>query len=237
MSTRERTQTGRARLVLFDIDGTLLVSHGAGARAFTSAGRAVCGPQFSLDGITIGGAIDSVIYTTAARAMGIVDPPAQHDAFRERYLLELATELSQPKRLPTLLDGVTALLDMLAARSDVSVGLLTGNYERAAPIKLAAVGITHPFAAGAFGDHPVDRHELLPVALTRFEALIGHRFDPREVIIVGDTPRDVECAARNGSRCLAVATGTYSAAELADAGADRVVPDLTDPQALLSWLP
>ena len=103
MSTQEPTQTGRARLILFDIDGTLLLGHGAGARAFTVAGRAVCGPQFSLEGITIGGAIDSVIYTTAARAMGVADPASLHDTFRERYLQELPAQLARPERPATLL--------------------------------------------------------------------------------------------------------------------------------------
>jgi phosphoglycolate phosphatase-like HAD superfamily hydrolase len=229
---------GPAHLVLFDIDGTLLVSHGAGGRAFVRAGRAVCGQAFSIDGITIAGNLDAVIFRTAARAMGLSEPESVHEAFRERYLIELEAELAQAPSATVLLPGVSALLDRLTTFEAVSVGLLTGNYERAVPLKLRAAGLPLAyFSGGAFGDHADERHALLPLALDRYEATLGHRFDARDVTIVGDTPRDVECALRNGCRCLAVATGMYSERELAAAGANRVVPDLSDPEPLLSWLP
>ena len=222
-------------LVLSDIDGTLLRGHGSGSRALLRAGRAVCGNAFSLDGITIGGGLDMAIYESAARAMGLADPEAIHDAFRTRYLVELANELANASPSPELLPGVRQLLAALAARTDVAIGLLTGNYRAAVPIKFKAVGLDYVFAAGAYGDDARQRHGLVPIALERF-AQLGRRVAAAQVVVVGDTPRDVECAVLNGCRCLAVATGAHAEAELHDAGAHRVVPDLRDPDALLSLL-
>lgn len=227
---------GPVQLILFDIDGTLLRCHGAGARALVRAGLAVCGPRFSLDGIPISGGLDSVIYARAAGAMGVADPDALHDAFRTRYLVELADELARAAPPVEQLPGVSPLLAALAARTDVALGLLTGNYRQAVPLKLGAAGLDpQAFAAGAYGDDARLRPGLVPVALERF-ARLGTRVPAERVIVVGDTPRDVECALHNGCRCLAVATGAYSEAALHDAGAHRVVPDLSDPEALLSLL-
>jgi phosphoglycolate phosphatase-like HAD superfamily hydrolase len=177
------------KAVLFDIDGTLMIGHGAGTRAMTRAGRAVCGEAFDLAGIMIGGGLDPVIFHEAALGMGVVDPFALHDAFRDRYLEELQAELIAAEQQPHVLPGVLNLLEQLAERDDVAIGLVTGNYQRAV-----------------------------------------------DAIVVGDTPRDVDCALRNGCRCLAVATGGHSLAELQQTGAQRAVPDLSDPDVLLSWL-
>ena len=222
-------------VVLFDIDGTLMRGHGTGSRALLRAGRAVCGKAFSLEGILISGGLDRVIYESAARAMGLADPEALHAAFHARYLQELARELASACPAPELLPGVLQLLAALEARSDVAVGLPTGNYRQAVPIKFKAVGLEYAFAAGAFGEDARLRHGLVPIALERF-AQLGKRVPVERVVVVGDTPRDVECAIKNGCRCLAVATGMYAEADLHDAGAHRVVPDLRDPDALLSLL-
>ncbi len=218
------------KLLLFDIDGTLLIGHGAGSRAMTRAGKAVCGEAFSLRGVLISGGLDPLIYAGAARNMGLEDPERLHDAFRERYLLELQAELAAAERKPQALPGVRALLSLLAARSDVVIGLVTGNYRRAAPIKLQSVGLRHEaFALGAFGDEAPTRAGLVRLALGRSP----RRIPPEDAIVIGDTPRDVECARANGCACLAVATGGHSMDELRAAGASRVVADLSDPDALL----
>jgi phosphoglycolate phosphatase len=222
-------------VILFDIDGTLMRGHGSGSRALLRAGRAVCGEAFNLEGITISGGLDMAIYESAARAMGMMDPEALHEAFRARYLLELASELASSSPRAELLPGVLPLLAALDARTDVAVGLLTGNYRAAVPIKFKAVGLDYVFAAGAYGDDARLRHGLVPIALERF-AQLGRRAAAAQVVVVGDTPRDVECAVKNGCRCLGVATGMYGEAALHDAGAHRVVPDLRDPDALLSLL-
>jgi phosphoglycolate phosphatase-like HAD superfamily hydrolase len=221
------------KLLLFDIDGTLLIGHGAGVRAMTRAGRAICGTGFSLEGLSIGGSLDPLIYTEAARKMGVPEPLSLHDAFRARYLHELRLELATAERKPEALPGVAALLEALRARDDVVLGLLTGNYRRAVPLKLSAVGLsTDAFMLGAFGDDGPDRRSLVPIALAQTPRPI----EPADTIIIGDTPRDVDCALANGCVCLAVATGTHPSIELQRAGAQCVVENLLDPGSLLAML-
>lgn len=132
---------------------------------------------------------------------------------------------------------MTQTLEALAARSDVAVGLLTGNYQRAVPIKFAAVNVSQHFLlAGAFGDDAVTRPGPVPVATSRMATAIGYDVRASEVIIVGDTPRDVDCALHHGAQCLAVETGYFTRSDLEAAGATQVVKDLTDPSPLLSML-
>jgi phosphoglycolate phosphatase len=233
-------------VILFDIDGTLMRGHGVGSRAMRRAGQAICGLQFDLEGVSIGGSLDPIIYREAALKMGLVDHHTKHDAFRERYLTELEQDLRElldadpagaSLRRPELLPGIHALLQALSTRSDVAVGLLTGNYQRAVPIKFAAVGLdVKAFLAGGFGDDAETRPGLLPVALRRMEQALGVGLFAENVVIVGDTPRDVDCALQNGSRCLAVGTGYHTLELLIEAGAHRAVPDLSDPEVLLSML-
>lgn len=244
-------------VILFDIDGTLMRSHGVGTRAMLRAGQAICGGRFDLEGVMIGGGLDPIIYRQAAIKMGLVDHHTLHEAFRDRYLEELERELrelaqadspaqvsapllraaAQSFRRPELLPGIHALLHALSGRNDVAVGLLTGNYKRAVPIKFEAVGLSlEAFLAGGFGDDADTRPGLLPVALQRMQEVLGVGLHARNVVVVGDTPRDVDCALQNGSRCLAVATGYHPVEELLQSGAHRAVPDLGDPEVLLSML-
>jgi phosphoglycolate phosphatase len=225
------------KVVLFDIDGTLLRGYGAGSRAMLRAGRAICGEAFHMEGIMIGGGLDPIMFDQAARGIGIPDPELLHEAFRERYLSELHVELQAAERRAHLLPGIELLLAQLASRTDVAVGLVTGNYQRAVPIKFAAVGLAlQAFCAGGFGDDARTRPGLVPVALERFRGRGGAHVAMQDVIVVGDTPRDVDCALQNGCLCLAVGTGSHAVTELELAGAHRVVKDLSDPDALLSWL-
>jgi phosphoglycolate phosphatase len=225
------------KAVLFDIDGTLMLGYGAGTRAMTRAGRSICGEAFDLAGIMIGGGLDPIIYHQAATSMGLVDPHLLHDAFRDRYLEELKAELIAAERRAHVLPGVASLLTELGHYADVAVGLVTGNYQLAVPIKFDHVGLpAHGFIAGGFGDDAPTRPGLVPVALARMQSALGIVIDPKDVIVVGDTPRDVDCALQNGCRCLAVATGAHGVEELRAAGAQRVVRDLYDPEPLLSWL-
>lgn len=197
------------------------------------AGRAICGERFDLEGVMIGGGLDPVLYAEATTKMGLADAHTLHDAFREAYMKELELELIQAERRCELLPGVTQLLETLHGRSDLAMGLLTGNYPEAVPLKFTAVGLAdHFFIAGAFGGDADNRPGLLPVALERVTTAIGRETHPRDVIIVGDTPRDVDCALQNGARCLAVLTGYHDRAELLAAGAHCVVADLREPAAL-----
>jgi phosphoglycolate phosphatase-like HAD superfamily hydrolase len=125
-----------------------------------------------------------------------------------------------------LLPGVERLLAGLAARRDLVIGLLTGNWERGARIKLARHALNRYFPFGSFGDERLEREELPPVAWRAAIDATGRRFAPAETLIVGDSRLDVACARAHGIPCLAVATGRTAAAALAAAGADWVVPDL-----------
>lgn len=224
-------------LVLFDIDGTLLRGHGAGTRAMLRAGRALHGERFSLDGIMIGGGLDPVIFAGAMKGMGILEPTTHHDAFRDRYLRELADEFANAEPRPRVLPGVIELLAELATRTDVVVGLVTGNYRAAVPIKFAAVGLDlQRFVIGAFGDCGPTRPDLVRIARERAHAHAGRRIEPTKTIVVGDTPRDVDCALHHGCLCLAVATGGHTEEELRRAGAQHVAADLRDANVLLSLL-
>ncbi|HTU62687.1 MAG TPA: HAD family hydrolase [Polyangiales bacterium] len=247
-------------VILFDIDGTLLRGFGIGSRAMLRAGQAICGLKFDLEGVMISGGLDPIIYREAAIKMGLNDHHTLHDEFRDRYLHELERELRElfaherpptvaeapllhaaaaaaGARRPELLPGIHALLQALSGRDDVAVGLLTGNYQRAVPLKFAAVGLDiQAFVAGGFGDDADTRPGLLPVALQRMERALGVGLHAKNVVVVGDTIRDVDCALQNGSRCLAVGTGYRPLEELQKAGAHRVVADLSDPESLLSML-
>jgi phosphoglycolate phosphatase-like HAD superfamily hydrolase len=226
------------KLLLFDIDGTLLRGHGAGNRAMVRAGRALHGESFSLEGIAMGGGLDPVIFAGAMERLGILEHASHHDAFRERYLKELASEFATTaEKRPELLPGVQALLSTLATRRDVLIGLVTGNYRAAVPIKFAAVGLDPAqFVIGAFGDCGPTRPDLVRIARERAHAHAGRHIEPLHTIIIGDTPRDVDCALKHGCLCLAVETGYHSAAELRSAGAHHVAADLSDANVLLSLL-
>ena len=221
-------------LVLFDLDGTLLRSGGAGVRAMTRAGCHLFGPDFSLDGVVIAGGLDPILYDEAMRRVGVTDPGAQHEAFRELYLELLPEELAAHPERVRALPGIPRLLDLLDEHEDATTGLVTGNYRRAAPLKLTAAGIDpERFRVQVFGDDAPDRTAMVALALERHGRGNGSSIDPADVVVVGDTPRDVQCARDNGCQSLAVATGGCSEEELFLAGADVTVPDLSDPAPLL----
>lgn len=225
------------KLLLFDIDGTLIRGYGAGSRAMLRAGRELFGEAFSLDGVMIGGGLDPLIYAQAVARLGIDDPAAQHDSFRERYLQEMRHEFAHAAQRPHVLPGVHELLAQLVQRDDVLLGLVTGNYRAAVPIKFAAVGLSpETFVVGAFGDCGPTRPDLVRVALERAQVHAGRRFEPAQTFVIGDTPRDVDCALHHGCVCLGVATGGHTAEELRRAGAHHVAADLSDASVLLSLL-
>lgn len=224
------------RLVLFDIDGTLLRGQGVGARAMERAGRRLLGPEFTLEGIDFGGALDPWIFREAVVRMGRSDAEELLSSFRDAYLVDLVSELETSRTGPEILPGVAAALHALAADPLATLGLVTGNYSRAAPLKLRSVGIDPgQFEVGAFGDDAPTRPELVRLAIERWTAR-GGTPDPKRVVVVGDTPRDVDCARKNACRSVAVATGWHTEKEPRDSGADVVVPDLLDLPRVLEAL-
>lgn len=216
------------RLVLFDVDGTLLTCGGHTRPIFARALAEVIGPTPAIDRYDFAGRTDPRIVLDVALAAGFDEPRVRAALpwVRDRYLEILAAELP-PERVE-LLPGVADLLARLAGRPGTAVGLLTGNWRGGAEVKLRHAGLGGRFGFGAFGDDGVERDELPPVALARAAAATGRSFSTAETLVIGDTPHDVACARAHGIRCLAVATGGTSAEALAAAGADRVVADLTE---------
>lgn len=223
------------KLVLFDIDGTLLHADGAGAVATYRSLRDFYGVQDTPPGYSMAGKVDTQIVLELAAHAGVDESVirarlAEYWAAYEAILIE---EL--PQRECVVLPGVFELLKALAGQSEVVVGLLTGNVETAARLKLEAAGIApSQFRVGAFG-HEAEVREALPaLAVARAEAQLGQRFHAKDVVIIGDTPADVGCGASLGVRAIGVATGRYSVAQLQAAGADAVFPDLSDTEAVLA---
>lgn len=218
------------RLVLFDIDGTLVLTGRAGVRALDRALFDVLGHRHALEGIPIAGRTDRAIVTDALNAVGVGVTDELVLMIRDAYCGHLGEEVDRDSPHPKLiLPGVAGALDALAplqARGDVAVGLLTGNFARGAEIKLGYFDLWRRFAFGAFGDHHVDRRDLVPLAIDAARAAGAGSFAPTEAVIVGDTPADVDCAHAHGAKAIAVATGTYDEAALRKTGAEVVVSDL-----------
>jgi phosphoglycolate phosphatase len=225
------------RLLLFDIDGTLLSTDGAARRAFHRALLEVYETAGPISTHAFDGKTDPQIARELLRQAGLNDGAidAGLSALWSTYLRELAWELSRPTHSTKLYPGVQALLRDLTA-ADVVVALLTGNIARGAALKLASGGIQQHFAFGAFGSDCERRDGLPAVAVARAEEHTGRSFSGREVVVIGDTPQDVTCGQSLGVFTVGVATGRYSTEDLLRAGADVALPDLSDTGAVLNIL-
>ena len=219
-------------LVLFDIDGTLVLTGRAGVRALERALEDVCGRPGLLEGVAVAGRTDRAIITEALRATDVAADDALFADVRDRYCGylhgEVRAESPHPKLVLPGVDAALAHLEPLQASGTVAVGLLTGNFVRGAEIKLEYFDLWRRFSFGAFGDRHVNRRDLVPLAIEAAAASGAGVFQPEQLLIVGDTPADVDCAHAHGARAIAVATGNYTTAELRETGAAAVVADLTD---------
>ncbi|MDA0802404.1 MAG: haloacid dehalogenase-like hydrolase [Planctomycetota bacterium] len=223
-------------LVLFDIDGTLLRTDGVGVRAFV-AGLAAARPQrkWSLEGMTLAGQLDSRILKAACERAGEAHDDALVAAFRRHYSLALAAELAtKPARA---MPGMRELVRVLHERDDATIGLLTGNYSDTGRMKVASAGFDPDcFVANAFAEDGSFRRDLTVAARRRDAQRRGSDLPPESVVIVGDTPDDVDCARHHGCRALAVATGFFGIDDLRAAGACHSVTDCSDTGAILAWM-
>jgi phosphoglycolate phosphatase-like HAD superfamily hydrolase len=224
-------------LLLFDIDGTLLDTGGAGAGALLDAAERVFGvhredlPPLDLAGATDGGVIRK-LFVDAKHEFG----EEKACAFRECYLKRLQERLRHPEFAGRLLGGVASLLSRLEQSNGFAIGLLTGNLRRGAQFKLDRFGIAHHFADGGFGDDGEHRNDLGPIAVRRMEVVTGRTFSPAQVIVIGDTPKDIACAHAMGARCLAVATGKFDRISLTPLAPWMLLDDLTNEERVLDAL-
>ncbi|HWI18798.1 MAG TPA: HAD family hydrolase [Vicinamibacterales bacterium] len=224
-------------LILFDIDGTLLLSGRAGLRAMTRAFEKTFGVKDAFAGESFGGRTDSFLVSNALRSAGLPDTPDHHERFRENYIPILAEEIQHPGTgHKGLMPGAVELLDTLDDHHHLHLALLTGNYREAAEIKLQHFEIWDYFEWGAFSDDSADRNALVPIACRRAETYDIPPEAIERVIVIGDTPHDIECAKVAGAKSIAVATGGFTMDQLKTAGADEVLRDLSDTKAVLKLL-
>jgi phosphoglycolate phosphatase-like HAD superfamily hydrolase len=224
-----------AKLILFDIDGTLLHTRGAGRRAIHAALLAEFG-AVAKGGVRFDGKTDPQIVRELLEEAE--HPHAEDDdriaAVCRRYVDLLRDELAAPETRLTIYPGVLPLLDLLEARGDALLGLLTGNVVEGARLKLRAAGIApERFRVGAFGSDHADRSCLPAIAAERAVPLLTRVPRGHEIVIVGDTPSDMTCGRAVGARAIGVATGSFSVRDLTAAGAYAAFPDLGEPEQVV----
>ncbi len=202
------------KLVLFDIDGTLLSVNSINRRILMDALREVYGTEGSAGTHNFAGKMDSVIIYEVLQNTGLSDGSIaeKFDKAKETYI-EMFRMQAKPSDI-ILMQGIRELLDKLSASSAVMLGLLTGNFEGSGRHKLLMPDINHYFSFGAFADDAASRNELPQVAVDKAYQLTGKKFSDQNIIIIGDTEHDIACARVLNAKSIAVATGTYSSAEL-----------------------
>jgi phosphoglycolate phosphatase len=222
----------KQKLILWDIDGTLIVSHGAGARAMEKALTKRFGVRVDLGKIDWAGRTDTWITGEVFRYCGLPDTPQDAHDYLEAYLELLPQELANGTQ-GQVLPGVFELLEILHHRTDVAQGLLTGNLRRGAEYKLTHYKVWHYFEFGAFADDSARRNDLGPHALRRAKERHAVDFPPDQTFVIGDTPHDIECGKVIGARTIAVATGKFTVDELAAHRPTAVFQDFADVAAFL----
>lgn len=220
-------------IILFDIDGTLLHSGGAGQGGIERALALAFGVTAPTDGIPTAGRTDRGIGRDLIRFHGLEESDSTHARLQETYLKVLPEELV--RRQGAVYPGVRELLARLSNRDDVRLGILTGNYREAAWQKLRHFGLAEYFSFGGFGDDHADRDDVARQALTAAaEHHAPQTINRDKLWVIGDTPADVRCGRAIGARVIAVATGMYSFEELSQSGPDHLFADFTDVDSVLA---
>src|SRR5258705_10850560 len=225
------------RLVLFDIDGTILIARGAGRRALTVALKDIYGTSGDIDGYNLGGQTDPRIVHDVMEGAGLA-----REAIRERldecfeaYAGGLAAEIGDGRGVVSL-PGIADLVRRLHDHEQVLLGLLTGNIEAGARIKLEPTGLRPYFRLGAYGSDHIDRRQLPSLAARRAQALTGRSFQPEAVLVIGDTPHDIECARHFGATAVAARTGLYTRESLEAERPDLLFDDFSNVEAAFAKL-
>jgi phosphoglycolate phosphatase-like HAD superfamily hydrolase len=217
------------KLVLFDIDGTLIDSGDASVVALTKVFRSLYDITDAFISVRMDGKTDKQIIKEGVAANGLRIDDEDIPSIIMKYLINLKKEINNDRK--HLKPGVRDLLIRLGQADDFHLGLLTGNIESGARLKLEVFDLNRYFPFGAFGSDHEDRNRLLPIAIDKFSKMTGQDIRFEDCIVVGDTPKDVECSRPYGAISVAVTTGIYSSEQLAVAGADYVLPDLTHAMA------
>jgi len=219
------------RVCLFDIDGTLIHSGGAGKAAMLAALADEFGIGLGCEGVPFSGRTDRSIGRDIFRLHGIPDTEDSWQRFRSAYLAHLPACLaSHPGRV---LPGISSLIEELDGRGSIALGLLTGNLREGARLKLGHYELWHRFAFGGYGDLHFDRDDVAREAMQALEQHLTSCPRPEEIWVIGDTPLDIRCARAIGARVAAVTTGWHSREELAASRPDILLADFSDPEPLL----
>ena len=213
--------------VFFDIDGTLMTSSGAGMGAMEKTARQLYGVD-NVPDVPVHGRTDQAILHELFEAIE-VPHDGTFDEFNEQYCKNLSETLKT--RNGRLLPGVLSLLEHLSERENVAMGVLTGNLEKAAEIKLRHIGVDHFFNFGGYGDQHHDRNDVAAEAVDSAKTYLQEKFEPQRAWVIGDTPNDVRCGRHINAKVVAVQTGGCSAEELADSSPDFQFADLTQVDA------
>ncbi|WP_353683992.1 HAD family hydrolase [Thermodesulfovibrio sp. 3907-1M] len=222
------------KLILFDIDGTLISAGGAGTRSLNRAFEKVLGIKDAFKNFEMAGKTDVQIIKEGLILHGIEPSISLVSELIESYLKNLTVEINNNSK--HLKPGVKDFIEFIHYELKYPIGLLTGNLEKGARIKLDPFGLNSFFPTGAFGSDHEDRNKLLPIAVKRFSKRFNNYLDFHQCIVIGDTPRDVACAKPYGAKVIAVATGPYGVETLKKTEADMVVETLTEINKILPLL-
>jgi phosphoglycolate phosphatase len=226
--------TKTKRLLLFDIDGTLVSTMGAGVEALQIVIQERWQTDDALRDIEIAGKTDRNIVTDILRKYGVEPTPENVSGFLDEYVDHLARLL--PQLHGSVLPGIFEILSRMKAKPDRVLGLLTGNVERGAKLKLQRYGLWDFFEFGAFADDHPDRNQLGGFARERAQARHGHDFESVQIDVIGDTGHDIACGNAIGARTVAVATGTWSVERLRDYQPDFLFADLANVNEVIERL-
>ncbi len=224
------------KAVLFDIDGTLILSGGAGSRALSQAFRELFRRDNALEGIKPDGKTDpAIIREMCRKVLGRDCQGEELESLCRQYLYFLNREVPESPGY-RVMPGIPELLEKLELKEGVTMGLATGNLEEGARIKLERAGLNRYFRFGGFGSDCEDRVELTRIAISRSQEFIGQELKKQDIYIVGDTPFDIQSSALLGTTSVAVATGSYSTTQLKECQPDYLFTDFSAPEPLLKAL-
>jgi len=223
------------KILLWDIDGTLIRSGNAGHRAMNAAALAVFGLHEAFAHFDFGGRTDPWVLDLLCRQHRLVTSPAHIEQFYAVYVDHLRRELDNPRSFACA--GIRETLEHFHSAPDILQGLLTGNILAGARVKLEHFGLWTYFPFGAFADDSGERNRLGPIALERARRHVGRQdLSPTDLIVIGDTPHDIACARAVGAHCVVTATGGATFDELAAHNPDLLVRDFVDPEPLRQFI-